>query len=210
MKRALWSLLLGTVVTFALFGFMAKLISGGAKRAALMEPIVPTIIITMELKDSEPTLKYRAKLPPPEPLISPQRPEIEVPAVQVDSPELAQIEFSQLDFGGLALGGMGSLEAETHYQGDANATPLVRIEPRYPIAAARDRIQGWVQLGFTITESGSVDEIRVVASEPVDVFDQAAISALQKWRYQPKRIGGKAVRQPGKVVQLDFRLTRSR
>jgi protein TonB len=89
---------------------------------------------------------------------------------------------------------------------DGEATPIVRINPRYPPAAARDGIQGWVQLRFTIDETGGVTDVEVIDSEPRRVFDQEARRALLRWKYKPKVVDGKAVRQPGQTVQLDFTL----
>ncbi|WP_095497365.1 energy transducer TonB [Paraferrimonas haliotis] len=205
--RIVISLLIATIITFALFVFMASLISGGAKRAALKQGISPTIIISMELKDSETQFKHRQKLPPPKPLKSPSRPEIEVPAVTIDPISSPTIIAMSNDLGRDISHRLGGLKADTYYHGNSHATPLVRIEPRYPIPAAREKIQGWVQLGFSIDIDGSVSDIFVVAAEPQGVFEQAAISALQKWRYQPEYSDGKAIKQKGKVVQLDFRLS---
>jgi protein TonB len=89
---------------------------------------------------------------------------------------------------------------------DGDATPIVRIEPKYPIEAARDGKEGWVQLRFTINELGGVDDVEVIDAEPKRIFDREAIRALRKWKYRPKVEDGKPVRQPGIQVQLDFKL----
>jgi protein TonB len=89
---------------------------------------------------------------------------------------------------------------------DKAATPLVRIEPKYPPAAARDGINGWVQLRFNIAADGRVTDVRVLAAEPRRVFEQEAIRALKNWKYQPKLENGRAVAQSDLEVQLDFRL----
>ncbi|CAM5204925.1 TonB family protein [Alishewanella longhuensis] len=49
------------------------------------------------------------------------------------------------------------------------ATPLVRVEPRFPTEAARQGISGWVMLNFSIDESGSVTDVSVVAAEPKNI-----------------------------------------
>ncbi|WP_449356510.1 hypothetical protein [Alishewanella longhuensis] len=36
------------------------------------------------------------------------------------------------------------------------ATPIVGVEPRYPVTAAQQGVTGWVQLGFTIDNNGMV------------------------------------------------------
>lgn len=84
---------------------------------------------------------------------------------------------------------MGGVEAGGHSAGgfklgnmmtrDGDATPIVRIEPQYPIAAARDGKEGWVQLRFTINELGGVDDVEIINAEPKRLFDKEAIRALK-------------------------------
>jgi protein TonB len=62
---------------------------------------------------------------------------------------------------------------------------------------------------FTILEDGSVGDVAVVEAEPKRVFDREAIRALKRWKYSPKVVDGKAVQQPGIMVQLDFSLDQS-
>ncbi|AXT40439.1 energy transducer TonB [Alteromonas sp. BL110] len=91
-------------------------------------------------------------------------------------------------------------------QGDMQATPQFRVDPTYPPQASRDGIEGWVKLGFTVSASGAVSDIKVLDSEPKRVFDRAARRALKRWKYKPKLDGGKPVSQLGMVVVLDFKL----
>lgn len=89
------------------------------------------------------------------------------------------------------------------------AMPLVRITPKYPITAARDGKEGWVQLGFTISEIGTVISPYIINSEPKRTFDKEALRALRKWKYKPKMVEGKAVQQANQSIQLDFKLNQS-
>ncbi|WP_352311523.1 energy transducer TonB, partial [Psychrobacter sp. W2-37-MNA-CIBAN-0211] len=41
---------------------------------------------------------------------------------------------------------------------------------------------------------------------PKRLFDREAIRALKKWKYKPKIVDGKPLRQSGMTVQLDFTL----
>jgi len=68
----------------------------------------------------------------------------------------------------------------------ANDLTLVkRIDPAYPSRAEQKNVEGWVELDFTVTESGEVKDIAVHAADPPGVFNQAASGALAQWRYKP-------------------------
>lgn len=84
--------------------------------------------------------------------------------------------------------------------------PIVRIEPRYPMKAARDGLQGDVILMFTVGKLGQVKDIKVLDAQPKGVFDRAAIKALSKWKYRPKVKDGQPVEQNELITTLSFRL----
>ncbi len=64
-------------------------------------------------------------------------------------------------------------------------TLLKSVQPVYPIKAESARIDGWVELDFTISVTGQVQELMVHASSPPGVFEEAAKKAVGQWRYQP-------------------------
>ena len=74
------------------------------------------------------------------------------------------------------------------------------VEPVYPPQAMRDRVEGWVLLEFTITETGSVRDIVVVDSQPSGVFDAAAAEALADWKYRPRITDGRPVAHRSNVT----------
>lgn len=199
MVRAIVSILLGAVITFALFVFMAFLISGGDQRAEAPEP--PTRIdIVSEPPEQDVDTRRRTPPPQPEPpQVPPQTPQNE-PSASDDS-----ISFN-MDMGGVDLGGTdtGLTGPGAGIGRDGDAQPIVRIEPRYPPAAARDGIEGWVRLSFTIDETGGVTDVQVIDAQPRRIFDQEARRALMRWRYAPRIIDGVPQRQEGLTVQLDF------
>lgn len=61
--------------------------------------------------------------------------------------------------------------------------PIMRIEPKYPTEAYKNKLEGYVKLSFTIV-NGNVKNIKVIESSPTGVFDQSAISALSRWKYK--------------------------
>jgi TonB family protein len=69
------------------------------------------------------------------------------------------------------------------------------VEPTYPIGAREKRIEGWVDIEFTVTKDGTTRDAIVRAAEPEDTFDRAAIDAIRKWRYEPRVVNGASVDQ---------------
>ncbi|MDP1664361.1 MAG: TonB family protein [Methylobacter sp.] len=85
--------------------------------------------------------------------------------------------------------------------------PLERIPPKYPARAANRHIEGWVKIEFTITRSGTVENAVVVEAEPAEIFDEAALKAINQWTFKEKIVNGVAVEQRA-VQTLQFKLTR--
>jgi TonB family protein len=89
---------------------------------------------------------------------------------------------------------------------DAGALTLVRTtKPVYPARAETGKIEGWVELEFTVTERGEVRDIKVRAANPPGVFDRAAVGALSHWRYRPVLQGEQPVAQRARI-RLRFTL----
>lgn len=79
---------------------------------------------------------------------------------------------------------------------EAISTP----KPRYPPDAFRDRVEGWVEIDYTVDEIGATRDLAVVASSPRGVFDAAAMEAVASWRYLPRVVNGRPVRQRASVT----------
>ena len=84
--------------------------------------------------------------------------------------------------------------ASTASAGGTHPAVLLRNPPpRYPTTAVRANQEGWVEVAFTITPDGSVDDVKVVDAEPRHVFDRAATEAVSRWKYQPATQDGSPV-----------------
>jgi protein TonB len=64
-------------------------------------------------------------------------------------------------------------------------TLLKSVQPQYPPKAEKSGVEGWVELDFTVTESGAVIDAAVDAANPPGIFEAAATAALLQWRYKP-------------------------
>ena len=89
---------------------------------------------------------------------------------------------------------------------DRDVIPLVRIAPDYPPRALSRGIEGWVKVQFTITPTGTVKDPKVVDSEPKQMFDDAALKSIARWRYNPRVEGGVAVERVGVQTIIRFQL----
>jgi len=191
---------LAVAVTIALFWLMNYLITHGMD--AITEEVQGAAIDftrvdrdeTIQTKDRQlPDRPDKPDAPPPPPpmnLASNLAPDSG--GVGINAPALSR--GLNLDRSGLA--------APT----DGDVIPLVRVPPQYPQRAASRGINGWVQLEFTITESGGVEDVIVIAAEPTGYFERAAERALLRWKYKPKIVDGRPARRYNNQVVITFEL----
>jgi protein TonB len=93
---------------------------------------------------------------------------------------------------------------------DRDVIPLVRIAPDYPPRALSRGLEGWVKVQFTITPTGTVKDPVVVDADPKQMFDDAALKAIARWRYNPRVEGGVAVERVGVQTIIRFQLENER
>jgi TonB family protein len=83
---------------------------------------------------------------------------------------------------------------------DAGELTLVKsVKPKYPPKAEAGKVEGWVELDFTVAESGDVKDIAIHAASASGVFNDAATSALSQWRFKPVIRDAKAVAQRARI-----------
>ena len=63
--------------------------------------------------------------------------------------------------------------------------PVSLPPPEYPRVAQRRGIAGSVEVEFTVGTDGTVTSSRVVSASPPRTFDRAALSAVDRWRFEP-------------------------
>ncbi|MCO4811165.1 MAG: TonB family protein [Gammaproteobacteria bacterium] len=59
------------------------------------------------------------------------------------------------------------------------------VAPKYPRAAERRGLSGWVDVVFTVAMDGSVKDLKVREASPEDVFDVSALRAVERWEFEP-------------------------
>jgi periplasmic protein TonB len=98
--------------------------------------------------------------------------------------------------GGVVGGVVGGLPAElpppkkaVRVGGNIIAPKLVkRVDPVYPALAAQSRVQAMIILEATVDTKGHVTHVTVLRGSPL--FDEAAMTAVKQWRYQPLLLNG--------------------
>jgi TonB family protein len=96
--------------------------------------------------------------------------------------------------------------------GDAVGLPepkiIKKVMPVYPPDARTSRIQGSVVLETTITETGEVQDIKVLQGIPE--LNQAAVDAVGQWRYEPVRGDDGEPVAVNLVVTINFKLEKEK
>lgn len=192
------------LVTVGLFWLMHIAIEGGVHDVEKAKTL-PAIDFVRLKKDTEIETRQRKKPPKPEPPKQPPPPKMKV---DTPPPETPQVPFSMPKMnlptnitGGPFLGAYvgGDLT------GYSELIPLVRIQPQYPRAAARDKIEGYVVMELVVNPDGTVRSAVPKEAKPRGVFESAAVASILKWKFKPKIVDGKAVEQRA-LQRLDFKL----
>jgi protein TonB len=198
--------LVAVVVTFGLFLFMYGLISAGGERRGELEAIAGIHFGKVEIPDEIQTRSRRKPPKPPPPKEPPPPPKMQVSKMDQQVQNLPQMDLPNLD---VPLVGGEGMFIGNFQQVDQNAEgdiiPVVVIRPMYPREAAISGTEGWVKVEFTITETGTVKDPRVIDSSPPRIFNREAIRAILKWKFKPRVVDGVAVERRATQV-IDFTL----
>ncbi len=195
---------LGVVTAFGLFWVMQALIgvSGelkeGGKRLS--------VDFVRLRRDNTPATKERE--PPKREKPEQQPPPPEMNMAKAMKPGDAVGDIVPIVDTGMELAKATSLG--TGGGGDRDIVPLVRVDPEYPPRARQQGIEGYVDVLFTISPVGTVQDAEVVRSKPSLVFDRVALRAIRKWKYNPKIDNGIAVARSGVGVRLIFEIPKGR
>ena len=88
------------------------------------------------------------------------------------------------------------------------AMEILSRDRNYANVRLPDGTEGWVKLEFTITETGTVKDPRVIDSQPPRIFNREAIRAILKWKFKPRVVDGVAVERRA-TQTIDFKLENS-
>ncbi|MDO6426995.1 energy transducer TonB [Thalassotalea sp. 1_MG-2023] len=82
---------------------------------------------------------------------------------------------------------------------------IKRVNPKYPVKAIKQKLEGCVTVQFFINKQGNTQFVEPIASSH-QVFEGEAVKAVEQWQYQTEQPSSQAQRQK---VMLEFRLNDS-
>lgn len=117
------------------------------------------------------------------------------------------VEITESDWNGLSIDGSvdgvefglgGSGSGPTINAGAGGDVPepelLYRVEPDYPEAARRARVDGFVLIQAIVSKTGDVIDIKVLQAPAAKYgFAEKAVEAVGKWKFKPSIYKGKPV-----------------
>jgi len=126
---------------------------------------------------------------PPTPLIAPQpvTPALPVPAAPAIAPDIAP-----------------AADANAYVVPFSSLKVRRYIDPDYPRNEQGVRIAGWVDVRFGVDEAGRTTDLQVTAAEPAGLFEDAALSAVRRWRFAPVESPAGPARQVRSEIRLRF------
>lgn len=198
MGRYAFSIVIGTIVTLSLLFIMQLLIASG--KAALTKPRDRAKLEFVRVKRNE-NLNLEdltPEKPPKPPETPPETPPQEMDNMDPDAPSInvaAPTVMANTDIGG--PGGMNIAEGDY--------LPIVRVAPVYPARALSRGLEGFVDLSFTVTATGTVKDPIVLQSSS-SLFERAATRAVLKFKYKPRVVDGVPVEVPGVKTRISFQL----
>jgi protein TonB len=198
MGRYIISIVVGLAVTVSLLFVMQLLIVTG--KQALTDPRERHKLEFVRVKRNE-NLNVEdivPEKPPKPPETPPETPPQDMDNINPDAPSInvapPQVA-ANTDIGG--PGGMNIAEGDY--------LPIVRVAPVYPARALSRGLEGFVDLSFTVTTTGTVID-PIVLQSTSSLFERAAIRAVLKFKYKPRVVDGVPVAVPGVKTRISFQL----
>lgn len=196
--RYAFSVVIGTIVTLSLLFVMHLLIATG--KAALTKPRDRAQLDFVRVRRNENlnVEDYTPEKPPKPPETPPETPPQDMDNIDPNAPSVnvaPPVVDANTDIGG--PGGMNIAEGDY--------LPIVRVAPVYPARALSRGLEGYVDMQFTVTTTGTVKDPAVLFSTS-SLFERAATRAVLKFKYKPRVVDGVPVEVPGVKTRITFQI----
>ena len=196
--RYAFSIVVGVVVTMSLLFLMQVLIATG--KQALTKPRDRAKLEFVRVKRNEAlnTEDFTPEKPPKPPETPPETPPQDMDNIDPTAPTISVAPPSVATE--TSIGGPGGMNiAEGDY------LPIVRVAPVYPARALSRGLEGYVDMAFTVTTTGTVKD-PVVMFSTSSLFERAAIRAVLKFKYKPRVVDGVPVEVPNVKTRITFKI----
>jgi len=96
--------------------------------------------------------------------------------------------------------------ASRPFRPDQEQIPLYRVPSIYPSNASRRGLGGWVMVEYTIDKHGFVKNSKANHGENLKYFKDAAVAAVEKYRFAPRYEDGKPVSTDNLTIILSYEM----
>ena len=196
--RYAFSIVVGSIITLSLLFVMHLLIEYSEDAISKERDRHQLDFVRVKRNETLNTEEVTPEKPPKPPEVPPEVPPQDMdtvdpnaPTINVPPPSVA----ADVDIGG--PGGMNIAEGDY--------LPIVRVAPVYPARALSRGVEGYVDMGFTVTTTGSVRD-PVVLFSTSGLFDRAATRAVLKFKYKPRVVDGVPVDVPDVKTRITFKI----
>jgi protein TonB len=196
--RYIFSVVVGVVVTLGLLFVMNILIVTGKQALTTPRDRAKLEFVRVKRNESLNVEEFQPEKPPKPPETPPETPPQELDNMDPNTPTInvaAPTVSADTDIGG--PGGMNIAEGDY--------LPIVRVAPVYPARALSRGLEGYVDLAFTVTTTGTVRDPVVIQSTS-SLFERAAIRAVLKFKYKPRVVDGVPVDVPDVKTRITFKI----
>ena len=194
--RYAFSIAIGVVITLSLLFVMHLLIEYGESALNKERTRYELDFVRVKRNENLNVDDFKPEKPPPPPETPPETPPQDLDNMDPDTPtiNIAPPTMSA-DTG---IGGPGGMNiAEGDY------LPIVRVAPVYPARALSRGLEGYVDLSFTVTSTGTVRDPIILFSSS-SLFERAASRAVLKFKYKPRVVDGVPVDVSGVKTRITF------
>lgn len=196
--RYVFSIFVGSAVTLSLIFVMHLLIEHAEDAISKEGDKFQLDFVRIKKNETLNTEDFTPEKPQKPPEVPPETPpqdsdvvDPNAPTINIPAPEVS----ATVDIGG--PGGMNIAEGDY--------LPIVRVAPVYPARALSRGIEGYCDMSFTVTTTGTVADPLVTFSTS-SLFDRAATRAVLKFKYKPRVVDGIPVDVPGVTTRIRFQL----
>ena len=196
--RYVFAIVAGTLVTLSLLFIMHLLIEFGEEAISEQGERHTLEFVRVKRNENLNTEDITPEKPPKPPEVPPEIPPQDMDNVDPNAPTInipPPSVSANVDIGG--PGGMNIAEGDY--------LPIVRVAPVYPARALSRGIEGYVDMSFTVTITGTVKDPIVMFSTS-SLFDRAATRAVLKFKYKPRVVDGQPVEVAGVKTRITFKI----